>query len=447
MSGILANSLGLITQPVPLMIFSIFIIISVGFYLIIYLISKILDNQKLSQWSKKGVIEIGYAVLIFAMVLFAFPVIDNILLLIFGAPSGAHPNSSMLTGGVMGAGGRVSMQVCKAAQSAPTASAYYAVKNSCYLVMSVDFLDSIFKELFMLSKWMAIKYSLVSILANGYFHVHIAIDKQGSVGFVPLSGVYLPSNLVISEIFGWATKVMTLTKIQEIIIVFMATGGFTNIFLLGLILRSFVFTKKLGGTIMGIALALMLIYPAFYTFGDYIINNIRANIYAHNQNANTPITETPIFSNINMSTAYTNLNPVTGKPYSQNQWANNNYLETYIDKQIKIGKEVQKKLNMIINPPIKKKPQNANPSFLKSVGNLIKEIWGGIKKIASLVNPTKANPVNLYEDYGIIDMVARGSFFSLWFGMLSIIATIAAARSIGIMLGGDVEFAGLTRLI
>jgi len=350
------------------------------------------------------------------------------------------------------------MGVCYAAQTAPQSSSYYAVKDSCYLVMSVDFLNSIFNELFTLSRWMAIRYSITSIPANLYTSVHMVIDKQGSISYSPLAGWYLPSNLVVYEIFGWAAKVMSITKMQEVLIVFMATGGFVNIFILGLILRAFAFTKKLGGSLMGIALAMILVYPGFYAFGDYIMNNIRYQIAASQGNMQqSQVVSLPIFSNINFSNSHMKINPLTGNPYPTTSLPANasDFVNVYDSRTLPRGdgspvlnqldqdiRNSFEKLNGYgIDPTVTSGTQQSKTNaktFIERISDLIDMLVDGL---------TPERPSTMYGDNGLIDMVARGTFFSLWFGLLSIIATIAAARSFGSMFGGDVEFAGLARLI
>ena len=50
---------------------------------------------------------------------------------------------------------------------------------------------------------------------------------------------------------------------------------------------------------------------------------------------------------------------------------------------------------------------------------------------------------NLYA----LDLLARLMFFSTFFSFIAVIATIANIKVLSPMLGGDVEIAGLTRLI
>lgn len=442
---------GLIANTDTLAIFSIFVMISVSFYLIIYLIGKILDDSKLSAWSKKGIIEVIFAIIILAAVLLSFPMIDTIMSLIFGSHTGT--NRGLISNGGMASAGELSNRLCAYANGprVPRDSAYYAVRDSCYLVMSVDFLDTTFRELFTLNKWMSIRYSMASIFANLYVSVHIAIDKQGDMSYAPLSGIYLPSNIVISEAFGWANKVMIVTKIQEVLIVFMATGGFAWIFLIGLILRPFAFTRKIGGDLMGIALAMLIIYPGFYAFGDYIMNSIRANIPNDAQYANVP--DMPVFANMNFSDAYLPNNTFTGKAYPTHPttgvggWASYNAPQIARSSVSNRGGNIAttteaklKEANIQINP-------NATPSSNTNGPSWWNKLISSIKSALRMMSPFNQSPSVMYENGGLIDMVARGSFFSLWFGLLSVVGTIAGARSIGSMFGGDVEFAGLVRLI
>jgi len=447
----------LLATPDTLTIFAIFLVISTSFYLIIYLISKILNDEKLTLWSRRGLMEIMFSIVILSAVLVSFPMIDTILSLIFGPTT--NPQTSMLSKGVMQNAGKISANICTYAQTAPDQSAYYAVKDSCYLVMSVDFLDTTFRELFTLNKWMSIRYSAVSVLANLYVNVHLAIDKQGGISYAPFSGVYLPSNIIISEVFGWANKVMIVTKVQEVIIVFMATGGFAWIFLLGLMLRPIAFTRKLGGDLMGLALAMLVIYPGFYAFGDYIINDIRAQNAQNSQFSGTDVWDIPIFANVNFSDTHFNVDPFTGKPPT-NLPSTASGWTLYNAPQLNRGvisvksgggnknkgyksTTAQKELGNLVQITV---PTSSSGTPATPTGSWIGKIWDGITRLISIAT-SYISPGLMYEKKGLIDMVARGSFFSLWFGLISIIGTIAGARSIGKMMGGDVEFAGLIRLI
>ena len=52
-----------------------------------------------------------------------------------------------------------------------------------------------------------------------------------------------------------------------------------------------------------------------------------------------------------------------------------------------------------------------------------------------------------YEPGGMIDILSRLTFFSVFFSLFSILGTIAAIRSLSMTFCVDIEIAGLTRLI
>jgi len=54
---------------------------------------------------------------------------------------------------------------------------------------------------------------------------------------------------------------------------------------------------------------------------------------------------------------------------------------------------------------------------------------------------------SLISPGGVIDATARFVFFSMFFALLAVFATVGAIRSLSPLLGGDVELAGLTHLI
>ena len=52
-----------------------------------------------------------------------------------------------------------------------------------------------------------------------------------------------------------------------------------------------------------------------------------------------------------------------------------------------------------------------------------------------------------YKEGGPVDALARIAFFSAFFSLFGILATIASIRSLSVTFGGDIEIAGLTHLI
>ena len=52
-----------------------------------------------------------------------------------------------------------------------------------------------------------------------------------------------------------------------------------------------------------------------------------------------------------------------------------------------------------------------------------------------------------YKQGGPVDALSRIAFFSAFFSLFGILATIASIRSLSVTFGGDIEIAGLTHLI
>jgi hypothetical protein len=65
---------------------------------------------------------------------------------------------------------------------------------------------------------------------------------------------------------------------------------------------------------------------------------------------------------------------------------------------------------------------------------------------------SKRSMVDNFMDYawlpnGPLDVLSRLTFWSVFFSLFGILGTIAGIRSLSITFGGDIEIAGLTRLI
>jgi len=93
------------------------------------------------------------------------------------------------------------------------------------------------------------------------------------LSFQPYAGVTMLSDaisLMMPFLFGWISSYIA----QGFMLAMIRDALFPILLVLGIILRTFFFTRKIGGLLMAIALCLYTIYPMMYiVFADYVVPN------------------------------------------------------------------------------------------------------------------------------------------------------------------------------
>jgi hypothetical protein len=112
----------------------------------------------------------------------------------------------------------------------------------------------------------------------------LGIIGSASLNLVVVTISFAPAiNPLISQL-QYLTKIFSTVAIgatvQSSILVFVAVSSTSVILPTGLLLRTFVATRKLGGFFIALAIGLYVIYPLSYLFDAYIANSYTANVNA-----------------------------------------------------------------------------------------------------------------------------------------------------------------------
>ncbi|MEW6721803.1 MAG: hypothetical protein AB1324_00920 [Candidatus Micrarchaeota archaeon] len=259
---------------------------------LVYMLSELLQNEKMKGWAKLELSEVFYSVLIISMVLVGLPLVDNVVQgAITGAGTGggnavcgASPLNAWVRFTDTGTFGSTQTYRCvnlcaTGAQDvlgADEHSVYHGV-DSCHMRLGIYYLRELFDETktFIFSIYSS--YIETSMIAEFTINIEFLFERAGFFTFTPWKGFYSMGNKVKELVFDWGIKLMMITKFQEVMLRFIATALFPALFIVGVLLRTFPFSRKLGGLLLGMALALYFIFPAFYAFGALIMLSIKGD--------------------------------------------------------------------------------------------------------------------------------------------------------------------------
>ncbi len=358
------------------------------------------------------------------------------------------------------------LDICGEAIAFNNLSVYHGVE-SCHLRLGIWYMREIFDEAKNFAFDIYLSYIKTSMIAEFTINIEFLFEKAGFFTFTPWKGFFTMGNKIKELVFDWAIKLMMLTKFQEVMLRFIATALFPGLFVSGAVLRTFTFTRRLGGLLLAMAIALYWIYPSFYAFGALIMLDLKndpaiqgawiSNTEANPQgtlNPDPPIANTMYIRDTipmpgggigNYTTdevrqrlsAYEGMSSTDYFDYmEQGRTANGEALTPLTDPTTGRMTDLSSRQYSTATEG------EVNASLARSKEEV--DNWYG-----SVSRESKLDKfINFaWEPNGPVDTLARLTFWSIFFSLFSIIGTIAAIRSLSITFGGDIEIAGLTRLI
>ncbi len=331
----------------------------------------------------------------------------------------------------------------------------------CHMRVAKNFLASIFYETGGFVKSVGVTHSWYTYLSSFSFDFTpvgtTTFFSGGSFNFA-IFGFLNAKNNALSFLFDNGIKVLTLVRFQEVLINFVGTALFPVLLMAGLVLRTFMLTRRLGGLLMAMAISLYYVFPAFYVLGD----SVYTSIILANYNNSVPLENrsalAQIFTDFNampkkINDSYQeNMALATNGSNASSEFLSQIGLLTSTTLCNKTAEEVQNYTNQYGSVT------GANLSVvLDSFGseNRLLGSWltdsfskGGTPwYLGGGVTDAVMNTASFRSILTGIDVLAKAVFFSMFFSFISIFATIASVKSLSPMLGGDVEIAGLTHLI
>jgi hypothetical protein len=431
-----------------MMLAALLLMISTGIAGLVYMIGALLSNDRVKAWAKKEIVEIFYSIVLVALTLSLLGVADGV---VQNLAYGSGGPSSLVCGSIFS-----------------TSPYYYGVP--CHIRLGMYFMNSLFNEGKGMAYEIYLKYALTSAIAEINVNTEVITEKAGVNAYNPLKGFFMIGNTIKANMFDFIIKIMTLSKFQEVMLRFVALALFPVMFVLGAVLRSFFFTRKLGGLLMAMALALYFVLPMFYVMGGVFYSAFKEQAVADSCNRGACDPDASAFRSLYLSydgmPAVGGSGVVNGQPgmsFSTAMAADKKQYDTaefdyafYGDPQNDPSRQTPTAVSQISAGTyldaldLCKKMTTSDPDVeAKAKATQLEDqskIW-----LTGLTSKSFYNPQVMLFEYlgsgGYIDAVSRLTFFSVFFSFVGLMATIASIKSLSALFGGDLEIAGLTHLI
>lgn len=399
-----------------------------------YAVASLLSNDQLKAWAKVELVEVFYSAVILAMIVFLTTLADDS---IAGLINASHPYIS--EGVVSTSGFCTHLGGLGAYEGLP-----------CHIAVGKSFFSTLFDESSFYLYDMLRTYNRMAYLASMGFSMDTIIHSVGSLSFSPFAAYLQMPIGIYNYLFDFGVRSLILIKSQEILLVFVNASIFPAFIAIGIALRAFPAFRKLGGLMMGIALSLYYVFPAFYVLGSYVLTGMMMAQFEESHTVN--IMESPFIDFNAMKIGDTgksvaDMLPEPTVTRDASGGVSMDYRDTHYTAQ-DIYNGVPIRLNVsgadICTPTADRVSGfDAGDEWIEFV-TLLAQIGGF--PISGFMTGEKFDEW-IFGEKGIINSMARMVFFSLFFSFLSVMSTIAAVKNISPMLGGDVEIAGLTHLV
>ena len=424
----------------------------------VYAVGSMLMNEKVKTWAKMELLEIFYSAIILAVAITAIPTIDGVVQGALGVGGGGATETWIRDPGA-GLDDEELVDICGDKIAADEFSVYRNI-DACHIRLATYYLRSIFIEAKNFAYTVYRSYLFTSILAEFSINVETTFEQAGFFTWTPWRGFVTMGNTLKELSFDWATKLMMLTKFQELLVRFTATALFPALFVGGVILRTFAFTRRLGGLLMGMAIALYFIFPAFYAFGALVMLDLKDEARpawlrnpANLDTFGNPRSNDPPIANTLYITGEIDMLGGSGK-LSQDELESE--LEKFEEMDPEEYAEYVEDKDKGFTPDIDLTKDTSTmseaerESAFEGAQEKMDDWFGSVSSqnmLDKLATKSLPGSPSYWGPNGHLDTLARITFFSLFFSLFGILGTIAAIRSLSITFGGDVEIAGLTRLI
>jgi hypothetical protein len=254
---------------------------------------------------------------------------------------------------------------------------------------------------------------------------------QTKIPFTAHTGIHA---MIYSELFDILSHILIFLKFQELFLVINSIYFFAPFMYLGIILRILPFTRKLGGLLLGITLGLFFVLPYMYIAGWIIIESTPG--FGTKYIVDTSSSISSMFSY--------KMNKVMG---------GDNVLETvdtsqYVRDELEKG-NIRDPVGGIVTGLVTEGVLDENLSPTDDAALTIntdqlqyqdsKNLYGDAQDYLTLRENRRNN--------SFVEIVARVVLSTAFITLFAVVGTISAIKEISKMLGGDIEIAGLTRLI
>ncbi len=388
-----------------------------------YMASVLLGDEKMRAWVKKEVGQTVLSLLILVLAIALVGVLDQWLKTvsyITEEPTGkwsAYVNTVCCTSGVGG---------CTLER-----------KRACHIELATDFLHMLYETARMNAIACLNNYWTYGFLSNlSVSATSLLDDKQGNLNFAPFAGLAVPADF-FSVLFEMSVKIMMLIRAQQVFLDYVWYAFFPVMMSMGLILRIFYFTRKLGGLLIALALATYVVFPMFYVVADAVLFGFM-DPASWTAQGGAPF---GMVHNSDPATGGTAL-PITDPNQPVNYGASDEGKMIFEPGQ---GVNID-----LCNDPAASQQQNEMLGLADGFASAWKQ-YEGSRWYEDFLNFVKTdpaiNPLGAFGPKGPIAVLATVMVFSVLVPFIGLMTTLAAVKYLSPLIGGDVEISVLSRLI
>jgi len=220
-----------------------------------FMTSSLLGDEQMRAWTKREVAQLAYSAFIFACVIALVVSVDGLLKTISIATTADAPAWNMYV---------TTSVCCNPATERCNVSPALANGRPCHIALAMDYLQILFESGRKMGETTLWNYYLFALISPLTISVSspMLLDLV-SVDFRPFS-IWTIDSQFYGVIFDFTFKTMMFIRMQQTFLDFLWGAVVPMMLGIGLALRAFHFSRKMGGMLIALALSVYIVMPMFY---------------------------------------------------------------------------------------------------------------------------------------------------------------------------------------
>ncbi|MFA6035365.1 MAG: hypothetical protein WC759_00210 [Candidatus Micrarchaeia archaeon] len=276
----------------------------------------------------------------------------------------------------------------------------------CHINIAQQYLQIMYENVYHQNRQILRAATLLAVASNFNITLEMLVTPWLSVTLVPLA----PLNMVyetLAMVFDMLMKIMLLLKFQIYFMSFTWRALFPMLLVGGVILRTFWFSRRLGGLLIAIAFGIYMAYPLSYALAYYVLGGTSSGTYVVNIDSSKLNDANFNLDTMDSDTIAQRINKLEGK--------------NWIGDVLSVG--------------------GVGLGTLVGVGTLPVGAPGALAPGAPIIENWVAG------ENGIIESTAILLIYATFVPFLALMSTLSFIKALSPLLGGDVDIAGITHLI
>lgn len=227
---------------------------------IAYMASTLLGDEQMRAWTKREVGQLAYSAIILVVAVLLVGNMEGWLKLLSSAS--ASPGWQAYVNTVV---------CCDPAQTVCVMSDALAKSRPCHIALATDYLQILYESARAQVNYNLFKYWIYAFTSNLAVSLKlIALVDIGDVSVKPLGWLSINSEFY-SVLLDLGFKTMMFIRVQQVLLDYLTVAFFPLMMSMGLVLRAFHFSRKLGGMLVALGLSLSVVLPMFYVLSGAIL--------------------------------------------------------------------------------------------------------------------------------------------------------------------------------